>query len=70
MLHYIKTNKINNEQDAIDVFVVVERVVDFFSLGAVGVRAVDAGGDIEKVMILLLFVAFDKCGKKTYYYCS
>ena len=33
-------------------------------------RAVDAGGGVEKVMILLLFVAFDKCGKKTYYYGS
>ena len=41
-----------------------------FLLGVVGVRAVGAGGDVEKVMILLLFVAFDKCGKKTYYYCS
>ena len=32
--------------------------------------AVDAGGDVEKVMILLLLLVFDKCGKKTYYYCS
>ena len=42
----------------------------FFSPGVVGVRAVDAGGDVEKVMILLLLLVFDKCGKKTYYYCS
>ena len=36
MLHYIKTNKINNEQDASDVFVVVGRVVDFFHHGLWG----------------------------------
>ena len=30
MLHYTETNKINGEQDASDVFVVVGRVVDFF----------------------------------------
>ena len=35
-----------------------------------GVGAVDMRGGAEKVMILLLLLVFDKCGKKTYYYCS
>ena len=48
MLHYIKTNKINNEQDASDVFVVVGRVVDFFHAGLWGCGLLMRVGMLKK----------------------
>lgn len=40
----------------------------FFSVGVVGVLAVDMGVGVKKVMILLLLLVFAKYIKKSYYH--